>query len=377
MSLPVVNLMKLKHRGDNQIGIYFKWDYELIKLVRSVDDARWSSTQKCWYVKNKPDNLRSIFVTLKEKAIIDSTEFFRKKITKAEPKPLNKRIPTKLNVEAKKSFEEYENFLNAERLRPNTIKTYLSLIESFFSWFYHKSPNEISNDEVNKFCKDYLVKREYSPKTQMQMISAIKKYYSSMADTVLDIEKLPSPRTNKTLLKFLSHEEISRILTVTTNNKHWLIIMLLFACGLRKSEPSNILLSDIYRDSNLILIKDAKGRKDRLVPLSGKLLKQMEIYYKEYKPKRYLFEGQSKEKYSAESVYNAVKKAGVKAKLTRPIAPHMLRHSYGTQQTENGISALILQKIMGHKSSKTTEIYAHISQKQIGKTASPIDNMEF
>lgn len=197
-----------------------------------------------------------------------------------------------------------------------------------------------------------------------------------MADRKIDIEKLPMPKHDKSLPKFLSRNDTIKILKVTKNTKHRLIILLLFGCGLRKSEIPKILLSDIHRDEKFILIRNAKGRKDRLVPLPMKILSLMEVYYKEYTPKRYLFEGQKNEMYSGESVYNVVKKAGIRAKLSRPISPHMLRHSYGTQQTENGINALILQKIMGHKSSKTTEIYAHISQKQIGQTSSPVDNLD-
>lgn len=266
--------------------------------------------------------------------------------------------------------------MQAKRYSDNSVKNYISLLTRFLSGFPTKNPQDISNEDIIEYTNEFIVKSGYSINYHRQMVSAVKLFFSIQLKRTVELEFLIRPKKEDKLPKFLSREEIVKILSVIRYKKHKLIILLLFGCGLRKSEIPNILLTDIRRDINLIQIRDAKGRKDRLVPLPDKVLKLMELYYKEEKPKQYLFEGQSGGKYSGESVYQVVKHAGEKAGLMRPISPHMLRHSYGTQQTEQGINTLTLQKIMGHRSSKTTEIYSHISQKQIGKTSSPVDNLD-
>ena len=148
-------------------------------------------------------------------------------------------------------------------------------------------------------------------------------------------------------------------------------------CGLRISESINIKLVDIHIDRKLINIVQSKGRKDRVVSLSKQFLVQLEEYKKVYTPTKYLFEGgNGLEKYSTRSIQAVFKKALKDAKVDRAYTVHSLRHSYATHLLEKGTDLRIIQELLGHKSSKTTEIYTHVSNKLLVNVVSPFDDME-
>ena len=142
----------------------------------------------------------------------------------------------------------------------------------------------------------------------------------------------------------------------------------------RRSELLNLSISDIDSERMVINIREAKGMKDRISLLSKNLLVLLRIYYKEYKPKKYLFEGQSGGKYSPTSVANILKKAALKAGIRKTVSPHMLRHSFATHLLEQGTDLRYIQDLLGHKSSKTTEIYTHVSKNAIDKIRNPVDD---
>jgi integrase/recombinase XerD len=174
----------------------------------------------------------------------------------------------------------------------------------------------------------------------------------------------------------LSKEEIKAILEAPTNIKHKTMLSLVYACGLRRSELLHIKPRDIDSKRKLLLIRNAKGRKDRIAPLSDKLIAMLRAYYKIYKPKTWLFEGQKKgSKYSATSVQKILKLAISEAKINKPVSLHWLRHSYATHLLEAETDLRYIQEILGHKSSKTTEIYTHVSTKSIQQIKSPFDEL--
>ncbi len=154
------------------------------------------------------------------------------------------------------------------------------------------------------------------------------------------------------------------------------MLSLVYACGLRRSELLHIKPRDIDSKRKLLLIRNAKGRKDRIAPLSDKLIAMLRAYYKIYKPKTWLFEGQKKgSKYSATSVQKILKLAISEAKINKPVSLHWLRHSYATHLLEAETDLRYIQEILGHKSSKTTEIYTHVSTKSIQQIKSPFDEL--
>ncbi len=154
------------------------------------------------------------------------------------------------------------------------------------------------------------------------------------------------------------------------------MLSLIYACGLRRSELLNLTFKDIHSERNLLLIKQSKGKKDRIVPISNKIIDLLRDYYKAYKPKTWLFEGQQvNQQYSERSIQLVLIQAVTKAKIEKPVTLHWLRHSYATHLLESGTDLRYIQELLGHSSSRTTEIYTHVSTKNLQQIRSPFDDL--
>lgn len=189
-------------------------------------------------------------------------------------------------------------------------------------------------------------------------------------------ELIHRPKREKTLPNVLSKEEVKSILNALGNSKHRTMLSLIYSCGLRRSELLNLKPLDIDSKRNIIIIRAAKGKKDRIVPLSAKILEMLREYYKSYKPKTWLFEGQQgNEPYDARSLSNVLKQALAKTTIKKPVSLHWLRHSYATHLLEAGTDLRYIQEILGHSSSRTTEIYTHVSTQSVQKIISPFETL--
>jgi site-specific recombinase XerD len=178
------------------------------------------------------------------------------------------------------------------------------------------------------------------------------------------------------LPKVFSKDEVSRILNSVRNPKHKLLLWIIYSCGLRRSEVTNIRINDLDRDRGLLHIREGKGRIDRIVPVSEKVWDKIDEYIPGYRPREYLFEGQTGGRYSSESVYRVFKDALLKAGIKKDVGVHSLRHSYATHLHENGLDIRYIQVLLGHKSTRTTEIYTHVSRRNLIQVRSPIEDMD-
>ncbi len=174
----------------------------------------------------------------------------------------------------------------------------------------------------------------------------------------------------------LSEEEVARLFRQVNNLKHKSILYLIYAGGLRISEAINMQVTDIHSDRGLILIRNGKGRKDRTTLLSEKMLPLLRAYYKEYRPKLWLFEGPNGNQYSPTSIRKILQRATISAKISKKVTPHTLRHSFATHLLERGTDLRYIQNLLGHGSPKTTEIYTHITKKGIEKIVSPLEHLD-
>lgn len=186
---------------------------------------------------------------------------------------------------------------------------------------------------------------------------------------------IPRPKKQLILPKTLSVQEIKRLFRVTKNPKHLLMLKLCYGMGLRVSEIVNLKVSDIDSDRMQVLIQRAKGKKDRYVNLPKSVLESLREYYKIYKPKEYLFKGQYGGAYAKRSAQAVFKEAMQKAKINKQIGIHGLRHSYATHLLEMGTDISLIQKLLGHNNLKTTLLYTHVSDKNLAKVKSPLDNL--
>jgi integrase/recombinase XerD len=201
-------------------------------------------------------------------------------------------------------------------------------------------------------------------------------YFSTIRETKIEIDKIHRPKRSKVLPNVLSKEEVKLILEAHDNIKHKTMLSLIYSCGLRCGEL--LAMKPVHIDSkrNIVILKNSKGKKDRIVPLSPKILKLLREYYTVCKPKTYLFEGQvAGNAYSEKSLQSVLKLALQKTKITKPVTLHWLRHSYATHLLESGTDLRYIQELLGHNSSKTTEIYTHVSTKSIQQIKSPFDDL--
>ena len=207
-----------------------------------------------------------------------------------------------------------------------------------------------------------------------QCISAIKFLYGKVLKRPAPVEQLPRPRKEHKLPNVLSRQEVMRLLGTVENPKHRAIMLLTYSGGLRLGEVVRLKVGDIDSDRNLIHIRQAKGRKDRYTLLSKVALEALRAYYRKYQPQTWLFPGAKPGRHLHErSVQKVFDRAQEKAGIRKDVSTHTLRHSFATHLLESGTDLRYIQELLGHKSSKTTEIYTHVSEKNIGQIQSPLD----
>ena len=261
----------------------------------------------------------------------------------------------------------------------NTIRTYHSLLLRFLNSHKVKGMEQINlftEEDINQYHRQLVQAGTYSCSFVNQSINAIKFYYQRVLGRhEVQLRNVERPEKPDRLPTVLSKQDVKKILEATDNLKHRCMLQLLYAGGLRIGEVINLKLTDVQSDRNLLLIRGGKGKKDRTTVLSQRLLENLRAYYREYKPKEWLFQGQFGGQYTADSLRNVFqacrKKAGIKTNAT----PHTLRHSFATHLLEQGTDLRYIQTLLGHRSSKTTEVYTHITSYALDKIVSPLDNL--
>jgi site-specific recombinase XerD len=266
--------------------------------------------------------------------------------------------------------------MEQQRYSPNTVKTYIEAINTFLEFFHTKELETISNADLVEFNHSFILKKRYSSSFQNQVINALKLFFLKVENRKLDIDQIERPRREHKLPDVLSKEEVGKMLKVTENLKHKCLIALIYSCGLRRSEAINLKLEDIDSGRMLIKIRGAKGQKDRYVQLATFMLLLLKDYYKEFRPKDFLFEGQNGAPfYSGESIVKVIKNSAMKAGIRKRVYPHILRHSFATHHLEQGTDLRYIQELLGHGSVKTTERYTHVANKAISKLRNPMDDL--
>lgn len=253
-----------------------------------------------------------------------------------------------------------------------TRKNYKSGVALFLSVFQsYSEPKEIPTMEI----KEWLLSFE-SINTRNHKLCAIKSFYELTAGMPVKIDKIPFSKKDKKLPIPLDISEIQDLRSVCLNTKHRIIIGLLYGCGLRIGELLNLKQDHIDKRRMIVNIVAGKGNKDRQIMLDDELLKEIEAYYQEYSPIEYVFNGQNNSlQYSERSVNEFLKTYANKAGITKKVHAHILRHSFATHLLEDNTDISIIQKLLGHSSPKTTQIYAHISTNLISKVRSPFKNL--
>lgn len=342
-----------QYKNQKVIFIRFEKDRNLITIVKQLIGSRWSQTLKCWYV---PD--------VKE---------YRKLFNISLDYTISTKVLHKINGINTLQLNIFIQQLKLKGYSPNTIRAYTNEFIQFLIFLDIKSVTTCTETDVKDYLLHCIDDLKLKENTLHSRINAIKFYFEKV-QLFKKIEfEIPRPKKHKKLPKALNISEVKLILIHTPNLKHNTILKMCYGMGLRLSEIINLKIDDIDSQSMRVFIERSKGKKDRYVNLPESILEQLRLYYKEFKPKEYLFEGQYGGQYSARSVQNVFKNSLQKAGIQKQIGIHSLRHSYATHLLEKGTDIRFIQELLGHNDIKTTLIYTNVTDISLRKIISPLD----
>lgn len=341
-------------KSEENLIVKFDYSPERISKIKTMVGYKWDALEKVWKVPYTEENMESL-----------------KKLYKNEKID----IIFQQNHENEKVIDNLEEILKLKGYSFKTRKQYIAHINRFTS-FINKDISTIDSQEIRKFILFLLDEQQVSHAYANQAISAMKFLCKEVLKKNTLIESLPRPKKEKKLPNVLSFQDVMKILGALRNEKHRTILFLIYSAGLRVGEVVKLTAQDIDSHRMLIHIVQGKGRKDRYTVLSEIALEQLRKYYKLYKPEKWLFPGQNPKEYiTVRTVERIFENACAAAKITRKVSVHSLRHSFATHLLEGGTDLRYIQELLGHESSKTTEIYTHVTEKSIAKIQSPLDKM--
>jgi site-specific recombinase XerD len=346
-----------EHHQSKVIWIAFPKDAKLIAELRQAYPAvKWSASAKKWYL---PD-VQSIRAELK----LDL------------PNPYGKAVIAQISPINLPAFNRFVDELKLKAYSPNTQRTYTTEFAQLLYILKNNAVEKLTPEKLRSYLLYCIQQDKISEQQLNSRINAIKFYFEKVLKQEKFFFDIPRPKKPSTLPKVIGTKDIVKLFDQVENPKHLLMLKLCYGMGLRVSEIVQLKVTDIDSTRMQVLLQAAKGKKDRYVPLPQDALEDLRAYYKAYRPKHFLFEGQYGGQYSARSAQAVFKKAMIKAKINKPVGIHSLRHSYATHLLEYGTDITHIQKLLGHKDLKTTQLYAKVSQATVAKVKSPLDRLK-
>ncbi len=381
----------LFHRNHEQIGFYFEKDTSINRVIKTIPAMKWSQSNTCWYLPMDKSTFKNACAKLGELAKINADELKsylqkRKQVLHAEVElkkdcrantgltkaGLSKLVISFENMEAMKEMIKH---LHLKAYSQNTIELYTGEMVVLLRLLAERPVNGLSVQQIQAYLLWLINKKQCSESKIHTTINALKFYFEQVLHKEKMFFEIPRPKRPIKLPTVQSQNEVKKIIHSTENVKHHTILMLAYATGMRVSEIVNVTINDIDSERMVIYVRLGKGKKDRQVMLSEKLLVQLRTYYKAYKPKKYLFEGVYGGKYSERSVQEIFAMAKQMTNNQKRGGIHSLRHSFATHLLESGTDIKVIQELLGHNDLKTTERYTHVSIRKVSNLQSPLDRL--
>lgn len=340
------------HGGKKVIFIIFDYDLALNQKIKSLAGAKWSKTQKAWYVSDTPAYRKMFGIESSNK--LENNDLFEK------------------NANALKRFIET---LQLKGYSSNTIKTYSTEFRQLLTILKNKDIDELNPEKLRDyflFCRNKL---KLSENTIHSRMNAVKFYFEQVLKREKVFIEIYRPKKPILMPNVLAIGQIEKLFSQLENLKHKTMLFLTYSAGLRVSEVVYLRIKDIHSERMVINIKGAKGKKDRVVALSQGVLELLRKYYLAYRPKHWLFEGQYGDQYSTRSLQSIFNRAKRKANIRQDVTFHSLRHSYATHLHEAGTDIKLIQELLGHNDIKTTLRYTHVSNRTLANIQSPFDKL--
>jgi integrase/recombinase XerD len=344
------------YQGKDVIFIHFEKNLEMNLRVKKLVGVKWSNSKRAWYVQD--------------------SAFFREKFKLAPKSPIGKEVLSNIDVVNQPALQKFVETLQLRAYSPSTITTYRNEFAQLLYILKGKNVDDLDATRLRSYFLYCVNTLKLSENTLQSRINAVKFYYEKVLRREKFFFEIPRPKKPSILPKVISIKDIKKLFGVTTNLKHNTMLKLCYGMGLRVSEIVALKIKDIDSERMQVFIERAKGKKDRYVNLPESVLLQMREYFKEFKPKIYLFEGQLGGMYSVRSAQQVFSDALEKANINKTVGIHGLRHSFATHLMESGTDVMFIQKLLGHNDIKTTLRYVHVSKKDVKNIKSPLDTME-
>lgn len=373
-----VVLDALEHNGQRRIALRFPYDTALIAAAKQAG-AQWSRSQRCWHLPNTPEHLRGIFQVFKGLAWVEPKALFAQARPASPPtprQPSSSLRPVPLNATQEAALAAMQRKLEIARYSPRTIDAYLSAFRQLLLRFPGKHPNDIRTEDIETFQHELTTGRKVSNSYLNQIVNAVRYYYKDVLGDAQRVTFIERPRKESKLPLVLSKAEVAAILKAHDNLKHKAMLSITYSGGLRLSEVLALRVDDLLFNRGLIRIRGAKGNKDRTTLLGRSTAILLRSYMAAYPSTGLLFTGPQGKPYSARSLQKVFDQALHKAGITKPATLHTLRHSFATHLLEQGTDLRYIQALLGHASSKTTEIYTHVSTKYLQGIINPMDALD-
>jgi site-specific recombinase XerD len=352
-----------------------------IEIIKKINGRRWNTEEKHWELPYVEDTIQQLLqinsihfnfkirTNLPKSAIEIHPNKNRKSTSQKKAKP-------KLNVFQERAIMALEEALILERKSHVTIKCYRTHLIGLWLFYPNVLPSKITNVQIKKYLLHKIQQDKIKETTQGQILNSLVAFYKRVLKQDEKLENIMRPKKSKDLPNVLSKEEVTRFMKSIDNLKHKTIMLLIYSAGLRRSELKKLRRKDILFSRKCIFVKAAKGKKDRYVLLSDKIIKYLKPYLIEYQPKFWLFEGNNAGQYSESSMQSIFTKAKLNSGVNPYVTLHGLRHSFATHIVENNVPIHVVKELLGHSSIKTTEIYLHISDKFRRELKSPLDDLD-
>ena len=269
-------------------------------------------------------------------------------------------------------LEDLSTELKLRNYSEKTLTAYLTHNKKFLE-YVKKSPEETTQDDVRSYLAHLIYNRKISPKSVALVKAALKFYYDEFLNK--GIVTVKTPKADKHLPVVLSREEVKRLIGAAKSSKSKLMIMLLYASGLRLSECLKMGQKDLELDQKTGWVRAGKGNKDRMIILSNSLTNVLRKYIVGKGEEDYLFPSRTGSALTSRNVQKIVKRAALRAGIKKRVSPHTLRHSFATHLLESGTDIRKIQELLGHANLQTTQIYTKVSTEELRKIKSPLDEL--
>jgi len=398
-------LVSIGRVGDDHFSVTFPYDMFLIGKMRRVGGARWDPDRRCWLAPATDGTLVRLLYLLRGERVEMAQSLQERAdrlghsrippgendgpadtgvswLERAAPKDVKGQGPPPERSGAdvhgvddpQGRILAMRQELEARRYSRKTVKAYLRFNRELLR-HAGKVPDEVDNEDVRRYLSHLAGERKVATSTINQAISALRFMYGKVMgrEFVYDVKR---PRKDRRLPSVLSRNEVVRLLDAVHNVKHRALLNLTYSSGLRVGEVVRIRVEDIDRERGLVRVRSGKGRKDRNTVLSTAALEHIDIYMKAMRPARWLFPGgRGKGHLTERTVQHVFERAARAAGIRRGASVHCLRHSFATHLLEDGVDLRYIQELLGHRSSRTTEVYTHVTRKDLSRIMSPLDRI--